>query len=294
VGTSTASRTLNHEQALKSLDGLPPFSPILNRLLATLADEDVAFSKVATLIEKDTVLAGNVLRVVNSALYGCRGTINSVGHAIAIMGITKLRNTALGFSVARMWRNVRCARGWSMANFNLHSIGTAILSDMLAQRADVHYAEGAFVCGLFHDLGKLLMAVSMPVEYDSVLRREMITGTDLEAFEREVLGITHADLSALALERWNLPRPIQLGVAFHHDPASAPPDAWDDYGLCLAQVVGAADEVVNALGISVVRAGEELPAAPESSLVTALGLGDRFDVIVRDFQHEYDVVKSLF
>jgi HD-like signal output (HDOD) protein len=294
VGTSTASRTLNHEQALKSLDNLPPFSPILNRLLATLADEDVAFSRVATLIEKDTVLAGNVLRVVNSALYGCRGTINSVGHAIAIMGVTKLRNTALGFSVARMWRNVRCSRAWSMANFNLHSIATAILSDMLAQRADVHYAEGAFVCGLFHDLGKMLMAVSMPVEYDSVLRREVITGADLEGYEREVLGITHADLSALALDRWNLPRPIQLGVAFHHDPGSSPPDAWEDCRISLSEVVAAADEVVNALGISVVKPGEELPPAPEASLVTKLGLSGQFDVILRDFQQEYDVVKSLF
>ena len=48
---------------------LPPFSPILNRLLATLAREDVSFLKIADLIEKDTVLAGNVLRLVNSALY---------------------------------------------------------------------------------------------------------------------------------------------------------------------------------------------------------------------------------
>jgi HD-like signal output (HDOD) protein len=294
VGTSIAPGTVSHQQALKSLDTLPPFSPILNRLLATLADEDVTFSKVATLIEKDTVLAGSVLRMVNSPLYGCRGTINSVGHAIAIMGITKLRNTALGFSVSRMWRNVRCSRAWSMANFNLHSIATALLADMLAQRVDVHYAEGAFVGGLFHDLGKLLMAVTMPVEYESVLRREMVTGADLEAFERELIGITHADLSALALERWNLPRPIQLGVAFHHDPASAAPDAWDGYEFCLAEVIAAADEMVNALGYHVVKPAEPPSAVPDPSLLAKLGLAEQFESIFAEFQREYDVVKSLF
>ncbi|HXN47660.1 MAG TPA: HDOD domain-containing protein, partial [Bryobacteraceae bacterium] len=83
------------------LDRLPPCSPILSKLLATIAREDVSFAQVATLIESDTVLAGNVLKVVNSALYGFRGTVNSVRHAVAILGVDRLRNLSLGFSVAR-------------------------------------------------------------------------------------------------------------------------------------------------------------------------------------------------
>ena len=292
MGTITALST-THEKALKGLDALPPFSPILNRLLATLADEDVLFAKVATLIEKDTVLAGNVLRMVNSALYGCRGTINSVAHAIAIMGIIKLRNTALGFSVARMWRSVHCSRSWSMANFNLHSIATAILSDMLAQRVPVHYAEGAFVCGLFHDLGRLLLAVSVPSEYDTVLRADCAHGPELEAYEREMLGVTHADLSAMALERWNLPRPIQIGVAFHHDPDAAPPDAFGDCRHSLAHVVCVADRVVNGLGISSVKR-DEGTCPPDAELFVPLGLEAQYDRIMDDFQREYETVRSLF
>src|SRR5437660_12883660 len=58
------------EQALRSLSKLPPFSPVLTKLLATLAQEDVSFAKLADLIEKDTVLAGNVLKLVNSAAFG--------------------------------------------------------------------------------------------------------------------------------------------------------------------------------------------------------------------------------
>jgi HD-like signal output (HDOD) protein len=293
VGTTVALSTA-HEKALKGLDALPPFSPILNRLLATLADEDVAFAKVAALIEKDTVLAGNVLRLVNSPLYGCRGTINSVGHAIAIMGITKLRNTALGFSVARMWRNVRCSGGWSMANFNLHSIATAILSDMLAQRAPVHYAEGAFVCGLFHDLGKLLMAVSLPTEYGAVVLCECHHGGELEQHEREIVGVSHADLSAMALERWNLPRPIQIGAAFHHEPQASPPDAFGDCRYSLADVVSVADQVVNARGTSVVKCEEEPEAAPHPGMLAGVGLEGKFELIMADFEEEYENVRTLF
>src|SRR5580700_727079 len=91
------------DRILASLDKLPPFSPVLTRLLATLADEDVSFGELAGIIETDAVLAGNLLRVVNSPLYGRIATINSVKHAVAIMGSVKIRNLVLGMSVSRRW-----------------------------------------------------------------------------------------------------------------------------------------------------------------------------------------------
>jgi HD-like signal output (HDOD) protein len=148
---------------IRGLDQLPPFSPVLNKLLATMAAEDVSFAQVATLIESDTVLAGNVLKVVNSALYGFRGTVNSVRHAVAILGVDRLRNLSLGFSFARMWTHMPTPEGWSGSKFNQHSLAVGILADLLAQRAAAPYPEGAFVAGLLHDIGKLLIATSLPV-----------------------------------------------------------------------------------------------------------------------------------
>ena len=74
--SASASSLLSRERALHALRELPPLSPILNRVIASLAHEDISFAKVAELIEKDTALAGNVLRLVNSALYGLRGTVS--------------------------------------------------------------------------------------------------------------------------------------------------------------------------------------------------------------------------
>ena len=95
-------RTDYREKALRSIGNLPPFSPVLNKLLASLAQDNVSFSTVGELIEKDTVMAGSVLHLVNSALYGRRGTINSVRHAVALLGIDKLRNAVLGMSITRL------------------------------------------------------------------------------------------------------------------------------------------------------------------------------------------------
>jgi len=98
---------------VKSLGQLPPFPAVLNKLLASLNDEDISYADVAQLIEKDAVLSANVLRLVNSAIYGRRGTITSITHAISILGINKLRNTVLGFSISRMWTQVKTPSSWS-------------------------------------------------------------------------------------------------------------------------------------------------------------------------------------
>src|SRR4030088_1332932 len=97
VGTVTSAR----DRIMGALDKLPPFSPVLTRLLATLADADVSFGALAAIIETDAVLAGGLLRVVNSALYGRTSTINSVRHTVSILGSTKVRNLVLGLSVSR-------------------------------------------------------------------------------------------------------------------------------------------------------------------------------------------------
>src|SRR5439155_24931738 len=131
----TSNNPCSKEHALRSLEKLPPFSPVLNRLLATLAREDVSFAKLADLIENDTVLAGNVLKLVNSALYGRKGSVNSVRHAVSILGVTKLRNAALGMSITRMWSAIHTPAAWSMARFNQHSIAAALLADLLTQEA---------------------------------------------------------------------------------------------------------------------------------------------------------------
>src|SRR5437016_1081225 len=106
------------ERILGAVDKLPRFSPLVSRLLATLADEDVSFGELAGIIQTDAVLAGNLLRVVNSPLYGRSSTINSVRHAVAIMGSIKIRNLVLGLSVSRRWAGAHVPSKWDARRFN--------------------------------------------------------------------------------------------------------------------------------------------------------------------------------
>jgi HD-like signal output (HDOD) protein len=279
------------DRAMVALGKLPPFSPILNRLIASLAHEDVSFAKIADLIEKDTVLAGNILRLVNSALYGLRGTVNSIRHAIALLGLGKLRNATLSMSVARMWTHVKTPAGWSMNQFNLHSVAVAILADVVTQRHGTHYAEGAFAAGLFHDLGQLLVALGLPQEYAQIaaLCKEK-RKAPLEV-ELEVLGLTHADLSAEALAVWNLPEPIQTAVRYHIN-SNLDPTPLDPSELSLSMVLQASDRYVKGLGISV--GSFEASPGDNGPTLDSLRLGDQLPAVIREFENEFAAIKPYF
>jgi HD-like signal output (HDOD) protein len=279
------------ERAVRALGQLPPFSPILNRLIASLANEDVSFAKIADLIEKDTVLAGNILRLVNSALYGLPGTVNSIRHAVSLLGINKLRNAALTMSVSRMWNQVKTPPGWSMAKFNLHSVGVGILSDLLAQRLEVAYAEGAFVAGLFHDLGLLLVAIGLHDEYKQISLLCQQEQKWAHEYEVQVLGMTHAELSAEALAQWNLPEQIQTAVRYHAKPELDPTPAADGH-VTLSRVLHAADGYVKATGTFVSLF--ENSANDGMDALEHLGLGERLPTILGEFENDFAAIKPYF
>lgn len=279
------------EKAFKALNQLPPFNPTLNRLLATLAKEDVFFSEVAAVIEKDTVLAGNVLKLVNSALYARSGTINSVRNAVAILGLNKLRNLALSLSVSRMFKQMKTAKSWSQADFNLHSVATAIMADALAQRLPVSYPEGAFTAGLLHAVGKLLIAVALPEQFDEIIRTYQTSDhLTMEDAELQVIGCSHAELAAEALAQWKLPSDIQEAVANQHQPVGNRPGKE---AMHLSRLLHEAHQIVNQLD-------NMIPACACRSEVSAierlqqLGLGAETDKILEEYKSEFDAMRSFF
>jgi putative nucleotidyltransferase with HDIG domain len=282
-----ASGIAGQDHVLSKMDKLPPFSPVLSKLMATLADEDVSFVELASLIEKDTVLSGNVLKLVNSAYYGRSGTVNSIRHAVSIIGMVRVRNMVLSLSISKTWSSLKLPNSWSSARFNLHSVAVGIMADLLASNLPVPYSEGAFVGGLLHDIGKLLIAIAAPAEYERVLRRIEDGRTPAES-EEETLGFSHGAISAALLEKWKIPKPIQRAVAMHHSP-----DEADSRQMHLAHVINVADEFVNAAGYPVVK----LPAAEDSDPAKALerlDLGPHVPMVVETFQSDFEAIKSFF
>ncbi|MCU1336246.1 MAG: family phosphohydrolase [Bryobacterales bacterium] len=289
VETVSAPSDKLSQRALAALGKLPPFSPILNKLLASLAGEDVSFAKLGDLIEKDTVVAGNILHLVNSALYARRATITSVRHALALLGMDKVRNTLLGMSISRMWSQVKTPAVWSMARFNRHSASVAVLGDQIASRLPVDYPEGAFVAGLLHDLGRLLIALGLPDEFARLVKLHEQSGRSWTECERELLGITHAELSATALATWNFPEQVQIAVRDHHQP----PPFVTGGTVPLSAVVDAANQYVNSTGESIIAG--KVAGAEHAGAIAALGIPEEnVSRLLADFKAEHAAMAAFF
>lgn len=289
VETVSAPSEKLSQRAMGALGKLPPFSPILNKLLASLAGEDVSFAKLGDLIEKDTVVAGNILHLVNSALYARRATITSVRHALALLGMDKVRNTLLGMSISRMWSQVKTPPIWSMARFNRHSASVAVLSDQIASRVPADCPEGAFVAGLLHDLGRLLIALGLPDEFARLVKLHEQSERSWTECELELLGFTHAQLSAAALATWKFPEQVQIAVRDHHQPP-----AFQAGGTVpLSAVVDAANQYVNSTGESIVAG--KLAGAENAGAIAALGITEeKLAKLLADFRAEHSAMAAFF
>jgi HD-like signal output (HDOD) protein len=278
------------KHAMRALAELPPFSPILSCLLATMADEEVSFTELADLIEKDTVMAGSVLQLVNSALYKRRNTVTSIRYAVSMLGANKVRNIALGMQVAGVWNRAKCPPGLSLSQFNKHAAAVAILSDLIAQHMPVEYPEGAFVAGLLHDVGRLLLAVGLPDEFMELLKIQAATGVPLVECERSRIGCTHADLSEWALRQWKLPPPVQKAVGRHHDPETS-----GGAQVALSRVIAAADGYANRAGVSTFAPAWQAEPGADLDPIEALGLPhSRVEQIVADFQRDFEATAQFF
>ena len=288
---ASLTHTSYKEQLLAGLGRLPPFSPTLNRVLATLGREDVSFSYLSELIEKDTVLGGNILKLVNSALYNRRAEISSIRYAVTLLGVNKLRNAVLSMSVARMWTGMKTPPGWSTKQFNMHSVAVAVLCDLMVQRIPVTYQEGAFAAGLLHDLGRLLIATTLPDEYTRIMEMYGETGQVLCECEQHVIGIDHAEVSALALVSWNLPRPIRTAVRFHHAPDEDTTQV-ENGETRLSAAMAAANQYINHLGISVSPKSQERDAPLPNAFLAMMG--DSAAPVHTAFEQEFEAIRAFF
>jgi HD-like signal output (HDOD) protein len=280
---ATSTRAL----ALKNVERLPSLSPAVNRLLGMLAKRDVDLPLLSRTISADPSLSGHILSAANSAYFNRGAQVKSIDQAVTRLGLTKLRRIALSKSVTRIFRAMRSPEEWSMTRFQLHSVATGAACEILCEYLPVEDDESAFLGGLMHDVGKVLIACGQPAQFAEIESLVAATGRTQVDCEREVLGTDHAELSGLAVAKWELSFPLSRAVAHHHSPEPA-----RDYGeISLSTILRAANDFTNSLSISVrqPREGEDVPAhLPEVA-------GHEYPVteFVARFEDEWKVLSAV-
>ena len=226
---------------------VPALSPTAAQLLGRLARRHCEVHELAVLIERDPLLSAQILSIANSAAFGRIQPISSISHAIAMVGMGAVRKFALARSISNLFGRHKIAPSFSVTRFNLHSVATGLFMELLVDDLPLEDSEDAFLAGLFHDVGKLVIAVAMPQEYEAILSAVAVRGGSILESERLLLQTDHAELSAMAVDYWGLGESIRAAAAYHHEPDKSPAALGK---ISLALAVSKVDAVVNAAGMS--------------------------------------------
>jgi putative nucleotidyltransferase with HDIG domain len=185
-----------------------------NEVMVLALDPDVSIAQLVRLTSRDQVLAARMLRLANSAYCAPLEEITTIGDAVVRLGTTSVRNVVLATCIASRLHQgaVYGPQGRALAD---HSIGVAFLAQAVAKEVGVN-PEEAFLYGLVHDIGKLLL-LQLSKDFVTAGGR-LVQATELA----QVMDAHHADLGGHVLQEWHLPAMIQRPVVFHHSPSDCP------------------------------------------------------------------------
>lgn len=234
------------DRAINVLGRLPRLSAGSGRLLSALAKRDSDPVELASIIQRDPILAPNILELANSAIFGRLRRIESIQHAVLLIGKNTLRRHAIRWTIGSFFRSLPELPGWSTSKFTSHSEAVALLSDTLCDHIPIPGADGAYIAGLVHDVGKFVFCAEAFGSLDVVRVYRDMTGVSQTEAEREVMGIDHAELSSMAAHNWQLPEEVCQAIQSHHEPHRDTSTA----GIPLSFVLSKADAFVNGLGIT--------------------------------------------
>ncbi len=229
------------KELLQSLEGLPTVPDVMLKVNREIGSPSATARSLAAIIRNDPSLVAAVLRVANSPIYrGRYAETTSIQNAVARLGFKEVGRIVTSVSLIRTFEGL--GSGIDHKAFWYHSVTTGIATGIFRrystrkQEMETIEAESAFVAGLLHDIGILLMDQYFPEELALVKSTASKLHIPLAQAERAALDTDHGRIGAMLLRRWSIPEEVVSAVAWHHDPDLAPPEHRR-----IAQVVHLAD-----------------------------------------------------
>jgi putative nucleotidyltransferase with HDIG domain len=205
---------------VKDLDHLVSLPDICIRVNQLMGSGNYSSSQVADIISQDTDMTARLLRLVNSSFYGLPAKIETLSRAITIVGADELRNLVMATTAMRTFSGIP-KQLVDMTEYWQHSVTTGVMAQSLAKHSNILHSERLFVMGLLHDVGRLVIYLTLPEKATDIL---FITGGDnwvLPQTESEVLGFTHLEVGAELMRAWELPESFATVAGYHNNPEQA-------------------------------------------------------------------------
>ncbi len=194
---------------------LPSLPHILVKLLEACREEDVCFDTLSDIIGQDASLCTKVIKAANSPVYGRARNLNSLKHTLMFLGLDTIKSIAITASIKQFFSEYSKQKTGFLKSFWHHSLSCATIARSLAELSSYPYVEEAYIAGLLHDIGKLMLEPRMDAEYKSFDHGSYPADAILQS-EQQTFGLNHTELAAILLKKWNLPDVVCDAVRYHH------------------------------------------------------------------------------
>ncbi|MDB5319493.1 MAG: Metal-dependent phosphohydrolase, subdomain [Phycisphaerales bacterium] len=193
-------------------------SGVVAQVIAAAASPNGSVTDLAQLISRDSMLSARVLQAANSAAYASgRPVVSTIPDAIRKIGCTTVRNLAAAMGVFDIMPE-SSADGFNPIHCWQHSFAVAQLCEQLASASHPEQAGLAYVVGLCHDLAEIFIHLQFNAEFRAIIETAEKTGRPQQRVERELLGITCAELSRTVFRLMGLPDAIREPIEILHGP----------------------------------------------------------------------------
>lgn len=272
AGPSSAD-ALDIRQAIEAVQPIPQ---VALKVLRLIEDDTFDVKKIAAEVQTDQVIAARTIQLCNSALFAKRQRIQSLDHALVFLGRELFLKLVISAAVLTFYS--QSGNGYSLCKGGLyhHAIGTAVLAETIANRTQAASPGMAYLAGLLHDIGKVVLDQFILSAYPLLYRELQDKQSEIIAVENRVLGVDHAQVGQLLARQWSLPQFLSAAIGFHHRPEKSP----DNHAL--TAVVYLAD-----LLISRFNSGLELERIGTDNLVAQLA---RLDIAPNRLDELVDLI----
>ena len=204
------------QEIIAKVGDLPSLPEVAARINSEIENEALSAKLLGAIIMEDSSLAARILRLSNSAFYGMPRQISSIEKAVMVLGFNTVKNLALSISVFAFFKTGMSSTIDVLGLWN-HSLGTAVSARVLMNRTNPKLAEQAFLFGIVHDVGKIVLINHCLGDMEKVIRLMREDGLSQEEAENQVFGFTHQRIGALLVKEWKFPEAFVTAVKLHHD-----------------------------------------------------------------------------
>ena len=209
------------DEISQSAKDLQPIPQIALKVLRMINEELYEIQNLTEEIRKDQVISARTLQLCNSVMFASRKKIESLDHALVMLGQHLLLKFVISASFNSFFN--QCGMGYSLCKGGIyhHAVGTALIAEKLAVLTGKVESSLAYTAGLLHDIGKVVLDQYIISGFPLFYRQLNEEGKNFSEVEKQVLGTDHTEVGASLALNWSFPESLVETIRHHHSPEDA-------------------------------------------------------------------------